>query len=155
MKVNIGKGIELDVDANALPANVMEHVVYIGLRNILMDSHASITTESDGDNMVANARATAEKKLAAMFAGEVRVAGTREGDPVRAEAVRIASERVKAALRKAGRKVSDIDAKALRAKAQFLLTTDAGNAIMELARERVAQVKAVEADTDYIDLADL
>lgn len=149
MKVNIGKGIELDVNANALPANVMEHVVYIGLRNILMDSHASVTRESDGENFVANAQAQAEKKLAAMMAGEVRVAGTREGDPVRAEAIRIASDMIRTALRKAGRKVSEVDAKALREKAVALIGQKPD--ILEMARKRVDEARAA-ADIDLGDL---
>lgn len=90
MQVNIGKGIELAIDATALPANALEHVIRIGLRNVLMDAHASITekefpVESERQDA---ARAVAEKKLAALMAGDVRVAGTRgprAGDPVSAE----------------------------------------------------------------------
>lgn len=141
MDVQIGKGITLPVNANGIPPNVLEHVLYIGLRNILMDSHAGVaTTEAD---YVAKATAIAEKKLAALMAGEVRVASTREGDPVRVEALRIATDRIKAALRKAGRKVADVDPKALRAKAVELVAKDP--AILEMAAKRVAEAKAETA----------
>lgn len=144
MKVNIGKGIELDVNANALPANALEHVIYIGLRNILMDSHASITRETNPDDLTEAATAMAEKKLAALMSGEVRVASSREGDPVKAEAIRIASERIKTALRKAGKKVSDYDSKVIREKAIELIGKD--GSIMTLAREAVEARKAVDVD---------
>src|SRR6516162_4884036 len=107
MKVNIGKGLEFDVDTSRLNAAVLEHVQYIGLRNILMDSHANHTKDADGDDYVELSRLTAEKKLDSMYNGEVRTASTREGDPVEAEAVRIALGKIKEAIRKAGKKVSD------------------------------------------------
>lgn len=144
MKVNIGKGIELDVNANALPPNALEHVIYIGLRNILMDSHASVTKETNPDDMAEVAQAIAEKKLAALMSGEVRVASSREGDPVKAEAIRIATDRIKAALRQKGKKVSDYDAKLLREKAVELIGKDAS--ITELARNAIAARKSVEVD---------
>ncbi len=76
MLVNIGKTIVLDIDTTRLPSNVMDHVVYIGLRNVLMDSHANVTKEEAGDAFVEQARAVAEKKLAAMYAGNVRTGAT-------------------------------------------------------------------------------
>ena len=149
MEINVGKGLSIDVNANALPANVMDHVVYIGLRNILMDSHAGIST--DEADYQAKARATVEKKLQAMLNGEVRVAGTREGDPVKAEAMRLATEAVKAMLRKAGKKVSSYDAKSIRdASRQYLERTPE---LIETAKARVEQAKA--AIGDGADLADL
>lgn len=147
MDVQIGKGITIPVDPTALPQAALDHVLYIGLRNILMDSHAGIpTTEPDYQ---AKASAIAEKKLAALMSGEVRVASTREGDPVKAEAIRIATDRIKAALRKAGRKVGDVDPKALRAKAVELIAKD--GAIMVMAAQRVAEAKAEVAPDDVTE----
>ena len=165
MDVQICKGITLPVDISKLVpqdditdlATVLEngggkyaalkHIVYIGLRNILMDSHAGIST--DEPDYQAKALAVVEKKLAALMAGEVRVASTREGDPVKAEAIRIASDRIKAALKKAGRKVSDVDPKALRAKAVELVSKD--EAIMVIAAQRVAEAKAVAAPDELTE----
>lgn len=138
MKVNIGKGIELDIDTSKLNESVMAHVVYIGLRNILMDSHAAITKESDGDNMQANAEAAAMKKLDAMYNGEIRVAGTREGDPVRAEAIRLGTADVTAAYRAKGIKP---DPK----KVRELVVANVGR-WMEKAAARVAEAKALRSD---------
>lgn len=146
MKVNIGKGLELDVNVESIPANAMAHVVYIGLRNILMDAHASVTT--DEADYVEKARAASEKKLAALMAGEVRVVSSREGDPVKAEAVRIASGIVKNAIRKKGGKLADYDAKAIRDAAVKLVETTP--AILEQARANVEANKALAIDVDAV-----
>ena len=139
MKVNIGKGIELDINVGALPQAAREHVEYIGLRNILMDSHASVTSETE--NYVELSRAQAEKKLAALMAGEIRVAGTREGDPVRAESIRLATLAVKAQLRKKGVALSNVDPKAIRAKA-----VEFADKFRAQAEKNVADSKAAEVD---------
>lgn len=148
--VAIGKGIEMRVDETRLPAPVMAHVVYMGLRNILMDSHASHTKEADGDNFVANSQATAERKLNAMYNGEVRSVGQREGDPVRAEAIRICIGHVKAHLRKSGKKLSDIDAKVIREAAIKLLDKNPG--ILKQAEKRVAELRAAQVDVEGIEV---
>lgn len=82
MLIKIGKGIELDVNFDKMPANAIEHFLKIGARNVFMDSHASVTKEKYPDNFVALSRAAAEKKLESMLRGNVRVAitGTRAVD---------------------------------------------------------------------------
>jgi len=101
MLVNIGKGIEFNVNLSALGVDDesklhagLAHYIRIGARNVLMDSHASITEKEYPDETarVAAARAMAEKKADAMARGEVRVAGTRapKGDSVATEMKRIA-----------------------------------------------------------------
>jgi hypothetical protein len=154
MEINVGKGITIDADLNKLGLmadahTVGEHVIRIGLRNILMDSHAGIST--DETDYQAKARAIVEKKLEAMYNGEVRVAGTREGDPVRAEAMRLALAKVDQYLRAKGTKPSKVDAKVKREAAQKLLAKDPS--IMELARTRVEQAKsAIADDADLTEL---
>lgn len=149
-QVNIGKGIELEVDVARLPQNVLDHVVYIGLRNILMDSHAGVTAEKS-DNVEAESRAVAEKKLEAMYNGEVRTVGTRTGDAVKSEAIRIASNLIKAQYRKLGKKVSSLDAKALREAAIKLVDSNPG--ITAQARKNVDEAKAL--DIGEFDVASL
>lgn len=152
MLVNIGKGIELNVDTTKLGlppeemlSAVARHIIYLGLRNPLMDSHAGIT--SDETDFVEKSRATAEKKLTAMYAGEVRVAGTREGDPVRAEAKRLAVKAVEAAIKKAGKKVGDYDRKAITEKAVSVI-----DKYMDTARRNVEAAKALDVDVDVSGL---
>lgn len=140
MDVNIGKNIVLAVDVIALPAAALDHIIYIGLRNVLMDSHASITRETNPADFEAAARAMAEKKLAALMSGEVRAVGTRsrESDPVRAEAMRIAMDRAKARAKAAGKK---LDPKALRAEAIRLVGENP--AFMSLAQKHIDEARAI------------
>ena len=80
LHVDIGKQLAFDLDNQQVMdlighKNVHDHILYIGLRNILMDSHASCKRETYGDDEVTwrnNSKALAEKKLAAMLAGEIR-----------------------------------------------------------------------------------
>lgn len=147
MDVNIGKGITLEVDSDALPPNVLEHVIRIGLRNILMDSHASITEESNPRDRVEVSRAMSLKKLEAMLNGDLRVAGTRESDPVRAEAMRLVLDVMKTAWRKSGRKIGDLNIGDAKAKATTLIAEQPKWLVM-------AQKRIDEARAEVGDLAD-
>ena len=72
MLVAIGKGIELDVDLKRFNSEVHDHIVRTGLRNLLMDAHASATAKADPDNYIKRSREMAEKKLASLYTGVVR-----------------------------------------------------------------------------------
>lgn len=109
MLVKIGKDIEIDVDANKLPANAIEHVIYIGLRNILMDAHAGVTEEKYPGQVQETSRQVALKKLDAMYAGEIRVIAERETDPVRQTALDIAERKVRAEWKKTAGKEDKFD----------------------------------------------
>jgi hypothetical protein len=155
MLVKIGKGIALDCDMSKLGlppesalSDVAAHIVYLGLRNTLMDAHAGITTDQEG--YVASSRAVSEKKLAAMYAGEVRATGgTRETDPVRAEAKRLAIKDVMAALKKAGKTVGkDGDVPYGKVSDTALSILDR---YMAVAKKNVEAAKAIEAPAIDID----
>jgi hypothetical protein len=124
MNIKIGKGITLDLDPTQLPENSLNHVVYIGLRNILMDSHAGVTSKSvangsdemsDADQaklVIEKSREAAERKWAAMLAGDIRVLNERQPrvtDPVEELANTIARREVVNAIRAAGRKAKEFD----------------------------------------------
>jgi hypothetical protein len=72
MLVAVGKGIELEVDVSRLNNDVRDYVMRTGLRNLLMDAHASATGKAYPDNYVAKSRELAEKKLNSLYAGVVR-----------------------------------------------------------------------------------
>jgi hypothetical protein len=95
MLVKIGKELEMDVDVDRLPANVMGHVVYIGLRNMLMDAHAGVTEEKFPGQVKEASKAIAMKKLDAMYAGEAGAFGGRETDPIRQVALDIAERKAR------------------------------------------------------------
>ena len=98
MLLGIGKGIELEVDPSRFNGEVHDHIVRTGLRNLLMDAHASATAKADPDNYIKRSRELAEKKLASMYAGVMR-AGTVGGpkapsDPVGIVILRLARKEV-------------------------------------------------------------
>jgi hypothetical protein len=72
MLVSVGKGIELDVDVTRFNTEVMDHIVKTGLRNLIMDSHASATQKADPTGYIAKSRELAERKLASLYSGVVR-----------------------------------------------------------------------------------
>lgn len=147
--INVGKGMSMLVNFGAMPQAAIDHCLYIGARNILMDSHASITADEYPNESARKdaAEAMIAKKYEALMRGEVRVQSTREGDPVRAEALRMATDQIKAIIKKAGRKVSDYDGKAIREKALARITPE----LLATARQRVEENKSVDVES----LADL
>src|SRR5262249_58981272 len=72
MLIPVGKGIELDVDLTRFNKEVMDHIVKTGLRNLIMDSHASATQKADPTGYVAKSRELAERKLQSLYSGVVR-----------------------------------------------------------------------------------
>jgi hypothetical protein len=143
MKVAIGKSIEMDVDITKLGlppegalSPVATHLVYLGLRNALMDSHAGV---SDADK----AREAAERKLARFYDGEVRATAVREADPVRAEAMRMATKAVEAAYVKKGVKRKDFDRKVITADARANVEK-----FMATANKNLKAAKAVNIEVE-------
>jgi hypothetical protein len=98
MLLAIGKGIELDVDPTRFNSEVHDHILRTGLRNLLMDAHASATAKADPENYIQRSRELAEKKLASMYAGVVRVANVggpkAPTDPVSQVILRLARKAV-------------------------------------------------------------
>jgi hypothetical protein len=72
MLVPVGKGIELDVGVTRFNKEVMDHIVKTGLRNLIMDSHASATQKADPTGYIAKSRELAERKLQSLYDGVVR-----------------------------------------------------------------------------------
>jgi hypothetical protein len=122
MQVAIGKGLDMEVPAyTTLDQAVLEHILYTGWRNLLMDSHAGVTAEKVGaDNVTEKSREAAQRKLQSLINGEVRTVATREGDPIKVEALRLAINGVKKKHREEGKK---IDEKEIKAKAREFLAT--------------------------------
>ena len=98
MLVAIGKGIELEVDPSRFNGEVHDHVMKIGLRNLLMDAHAAATAKSDPIGYVAKSRELAERKLGNLYAGVVRaqtIGGPRAAtDPVGVVILRLSRKAV-------------------------------------------------------------
>lgn len=148
--VNVGKSINVEIDFAALPQTAIDHILYIGARNILMDSHASITADEypDADARQEAASAMVQKKLDALMRGEVRVQSTRTSDPYQTELNRLAMAELVKKLRKAGKKAADYEKAALRGAADKLVTDE----MRALARKNVDTVVPVDESMSLSDL---
>ena len=146
MLVAIGKGIELDVDPARFNRDVMDHVVKIGLRNILMDSHATATAKADPQGYVAKSRELAERKLQSLYNGIVRtqaVGGPKAPtDPVAMVILRLAR---KAVQKDQAKEIAALP-KSIRLAALNKRATEYATAHDETLRPRA--VKIVELEND-------
>jgi hypothetical protein len=98
MLVAIGKGIELDVDVTRFNSEVRDHIVRTGIRNLLMNAHASATAKAEPDNYIKRSREMAETKLASLYAGVARaqtVGGPKTAsDPISQVIMRLARKAI-------------------------------------------------------------
>lgn len=139
--VKIGSAGEVAVDPAKFNGEVLSHIFTYGLKQILNDTRSA---EKDADK----AMALVEKKLAALYAGTLRASGERETDPVKAEAKKIATGMVTAALKKKG-----ID-KAKLAEGKFAELVKAYAAkpeVMATAKANVEATKGLDMDDDLLD----
>ena len=124
MRVPVGKTIELEVDVTKcglpreLPANA-SYIVYIGLRNVLMDAHARVP-KSD-PNCVAKSRALVERKLETLYRGQIRTfSASRATDPIASEIRRLATNIVQ---KRHAAALAEVSAKDRLAQLRMLVTS--------------------------------
>lgn len=79
--INVGKGINFDITADMLQelakhGEAFGHVIMIGLKNLVQDSHASVKREDfeTEEEWKAESRRVAEQKLGSIIAGDIRKA---------------------------------------------------------------------------------
>jgi ribosomal protein L16 Arg81 hydroxylase len=92
---------------------------------------------------------------AASYQFGVRTGGGSRQDPVRAEAMSLARDQVKAVIKAAGKNLSDYKAAAITTAAEKLLDSPKGAEILELAKKRVAEAQnagAAEIDSSLLDM---
>jgi hypothetical protein len=117
-----------------------------GLRNLLMDAHASATAKAFPDTYVSKSRELAEKKLASMYEGIVRTQAVggiaKPTDPVAMVILRLARKAVQKD------KAKDIAAapKDQRLAVLNRLATEYAQAHDGKLRQRAMQIVALESD---------
>ena len=140
--ISLGKGGEIMVDVAKLAEHdaVVNYVFQYGLKQMLNDVHAS---EKDPKAKLG----LSQKKLDSLYRGEVAQARVSSGDPVKREMRAMAEVDVKAAMRVAGVKPSDlpkgklaeiIDAQMAKNEAKYRKAAEAKLAI------KVEKVDAVD-----------
>lgn len=137
---------DIEFDLEALSLDVCTYLLTHGLKQMLNDTHAGV--KADDPEAAQKAWSLAVKKADALKAGQVRSAGERTADPVKREALRMASETVLAKWKKAKDERKD-DAKAVRTAAKKLIAEN--GAYMAMAERRVEELKALGMDIDLDD----
>lgn len=84
----------LDVDLAKFPPHIHDYIFTYGLRHALNDAMANKKDENGADLPHDQIKAKAEKRLAAMYAGELRQRGegAEPADPIEAEAHKLAKQ---------------------------------------------------------------
>jgi len=136
----IGKAGMMEINLAKMPEASLTYIFNYGLKQVLADAHSAAKT---GDE----AKALSEKKLEALYEGTLRASSGRTSDPVLAEAKRLAKAAIEAGLKAKGKKLKDVEVKAV-ADAVAKLAPQ----YMDKAREIVA--KAQEA-AGAVDLGSL
>lgn len=139
------RGVDFTVDLDQLPANSLAKVFEYGMQRILNDSAANAKTDEE-------ATAMAQKRWDNLVSGVLRASPNREGNPIKAEAKRIALAKVaqapkfRAWLAENGLKASDKLAKAKQVEmADTLAQRDD---ILALAKANVDAAKGLDIDID-------
>lgn len=124
-------------------ANALNQVRFENLRNNFAPKAKEGASQEDFD------------AYASSYQFGVRTGGGSRLDPVQAEAMSLAKDQIKAALKSAGKNISDYKAAAITAAAEKLLAGPKGAEIKELAKKRVEEAQkagASEIDSDLLDV---
>lgn len=147
--VAITKGRELigtrEVDISNLPPASLYYLMAYGLKQSLNDAHASAKDLTE-------ALASVDKRLQKILDGTMGERATREAlDPIEAEAIKLASDKVRQAMRAKGIKPADHKEKVAELAAQLV---EKDPAFREEARRRIENAKEIDV-LGMLDFADL
>lgn len=149
MQIEItSRGVTVTVDTDKMPEAAIAYATRYGFIQCIADaaSGAEKTATETGVPVADVTRELMQRKIDALLRGDIRVGSARTADPVKAEAIRIATEKVKTAVRAKGHKVSEFDAKWYRGKALELIAKRPD--ITEQAKKNVEANRALEADVE-------
>jgi hypothetical protein len=127
-----GKGV-IEIDTDALPEAVFAEAVLQGLKTLLNRGMSKVTVKDLGDEATVRKEAMiiAEQTKAKVLAGEIKFSGKASAKTeakldkaVSTEALRIARERVRDALKAAGKKLYAVKASEITTAAKELLGLD-------------------------------
>ena len=146
--IECGVGQPIPVDVAALPQVAIDHLVKIGLGNVLRDCHASLTHKSGAT--VTDKFNAATDKLAALMAGNVRTnTGGRTTDELAREVREIIVEMVQKRAVADGRKKSSVTPEEVKAA---LDAHGANEKIVAAAQKRLDAKRAASVDLEDLGL---
>lgn len=146
----------IEVDTEKLPDDVYTEVMIQGLKTLVNRGMTKCTVKDLGSDEAVKAEADilAKANVEKIYAGDIKFSGkatkTKVSGIVRTEALRIAKERVKDALRAAGYKMSNIKASDITNAAKSLLDEDP--TIIAAAEQAIEARKAAPMPIDLKSL---
>ena len=135
------KGV-IDVDTERLPEDVYAEAMLQGLKTLVNRGMTKCTERELGSKelVAKEADILAAKNVEKIYAGDIKFSGkatkTKVSGAVRTEALRIAKERVKDAMRAAGYKLSNVKASSV---------TEAAKALLDASPDIIAEAEAAIA----------
>lgn len=157
VNVPITKGkTTLAVDVNSIPDDVFTEIVLQGLK-VLMNrgtSKVNASSYTKPDELKAKALEVAEAQLELIMTSKIKFTGGKKKSgttgAVMTEARRLAKALVKDELKRAGIKISHVEASQITAAANAYLETEKGQALIEQAKDNLAQREKVSlGDTGF------
>lgn len=157
IKIPIVKGKDvLEIDIDKLPDAVYKEVLLQGLKTIMNRGMSKVTVGNLGDEekVKAEAMVQAQKNLAALYEGKVRITGGKGKSgvtgAVKTEALRLARNVIKDEIKKQGGKISHYKASEITEAAKAFLETDGGKSLIDMAKKAVEarSKKAAEVGSD-------
>lgn len=143
------KGQFVEIDTDALPQDVFTEAVLQGLKVLANRGTSKITKASypNADELKAAAQAKAEEQVQLMMENKIKLTGQKKAGgvtgAVRTEAMRLARQLVKDEMKRAGIKISHVEASEITKAAKELL--DAMPDLIEQAQQTIA-ARQSEAD---------
>ena len=153
--VTKGKGI-IDIDTDSLPEAVYAEALLQGLKTLVNRGQSKITVKELGDaeTVKKEAMIAAEKQKEKILAGDIKFSGkakaTKVSGAVNTEAMRIARNRVKDAIKANGKRISHYSAKDISAAAKGLI--DADPSIIADAEAAIAKRSEIPVAQDLLSM---
>ena len=151
--VTKAKGI-IEIDTEALPEAVYAEALLQGLKVLLNRGQSKITIAElgDADTVKREAMLAAEKQKEKVLSGDIKFSGkakaTKVSGAVNTEAMRIARNRVKDAIKASGKRISHYTAKDISAAAKSLIEADPS--ILAEAETAIAKRSEIPVATDLL-----
>lgn len=153
--VTKAKGV-IEIDTDSLPEAVYAEALLQGLKVLANRGQSKITVKElgDADTVKKEAMIAAEKMKAKILAGDIKFSGkakaTKVSGAVNTEAMRIARNRVKDAIKASGKRISHYTAKDISAAAKSLIEAD--QSIIAEAEAAIAKRSEIPVPQDLMAL---
>lgn len=144
----------IEVDLDKLPTHVYAEALRLGMKELLSRGMTKIATAGLEGEALAGAQAAAKAKavenLSDCYEGKVRIIGAKAektSGETATEAMRLARNVIKAAMKAQKIKVSHVKATEITKAAKAYLATDNGKTLLDEAKANVEKRKAMAAET--------